>query len=231
MNETAAMLEARLVLVDRVRVVEQRLARAAYADTAAAMLRSVSHELGNSIQIVKLAAGEVARRSTQPEIAHLVEELVRAGDRSSELLAELFAAARPLERSTPGPSVGPAISSAVELARGAIAARVDIDCAIPDFVCTACTADEIEAMVIAMLLDASTATKIDLLVRERMIQSKRRVEIVRSDDRSVPPELDVGRALGGPLLVIAAVAKAVDGEVSIAPGRAGLELAIDLPVT
>jgi len=82
------------------------------------------------------------------------------------------------------------------------------------------SAEQLHALVLAMLLDSTDASRIRLLVRARTIGGKHHVQLIRDDDR------DEGEV---PALV-AALAAHAGGEASIAPGRDGMELAIELPV-
>jgi hypothetical protein len=252
MNNTARMLEARLRLVDRIRRVEYALARDEQANVAAGLMKGRSHELGNAIQIVKLSALELERRGQdRADLVELLGDLRQAADQATSLLAEMIEVARPPERTLAGPVVAHAVRAAVDLARAAVGVEIELRVDVDDTVHTRATAEELEAMVVAAMLDVSSpvpgaeqgATRMTLVVRERLIQNRRWVEILRVDDRPlVEPE---GRGDSGPhwdgdlaymfephslLHVVAAVAKHAGGDASIAPGRGGLELAIELPV-
>lgn len=254
MSETVRMLEARLRLIDRIRRVEHILARDEQATVATALLKGRTHALGNAVQIVKLSALELERRGQDREdLVELLGDLRQAAEQAGGLLAEMIAVARPPERTLAGPVVSHAVRAAVDLARPAIGAAIELRIELDDTVHTLATADELEAMIVAAMLDAASPTpgleqgamQLSLVVRERLIQNRRWVEILRVDDR--PQVVLDGRSESGPLHhwdgelahmfeppsllhVVASVAKQAGGDASIAPGRGGLELAIELPV-
>jgi signal transduction histidine kinase len=233
MIETAGMLQARLCLIERIRRVEHDLARDEQAKAAATLLRGRSHDLGNQIQIVKLAALELERRAgDRPELAELLADLRQAAERAAALLADLLAMARPPGRTVAGPAVSHALRAAVELARPALPGAIELSVELDDTASTLASSDELEAMVVAALLDAAAATRITLAARERVIQAKRWVEIVRVDDRQHLADGELEHVFEPPSLlhVVASAARRAGGEVSLGPGRGGLELAIELPV-
>lgn len=232
MNETAGMLEARLRLVDRIRRVEYTLARDEQAKVAAALMRGRSHDLGNQLQIVKLSALELERRAKdRPDLAELITDMRHAAEQAAATLGDLFAAARPSERQTPGPVVTSAVRAAVDLARPALAVTIELRIDLDDTVHTYASADELEAIILAAMLDATGATRLSIVVRERVIQQKRWVEILRIDDRQQFGDGDLAHMFEPHSLlhVIAGTAKLAGGEASLSPGRGGLELAIELP--
>ena len=233
MTETAGMLEARLRLLERIRRTEQELWRAEQARVAAQLMRGRSHELGNFMQIVKLSALEIDRRiGKEPELVELVADLRQTADQATALLADMFAAARPPDRMLLGPVMTNAVRAAVDLARPAIAAPIELRIDLDDTVHTYCTSEEIETIVIASLLDAASATRISLVLRERVIQNKRWVELLRNDNRQELADGELAHMFEPHSLlhVVVAAAKEAGGEASISPGRGGLELAVELPV-
>ncbi len=222
MHETAAMLEVRLALIDKIRMVERDLCREDLARTAAQLVRSHAHDLGNHIQIVKLAAMELERRGTSE--AELTADLRTGAEHASAALASLFRAIQAEPRTDPGPAVVPAVAAAAELAQGALAARFDLQAPAGEGACSHATGEELEAIVLAALLDARAATRITLVVRQREVEGKPWLELIRLDDRQ-------GDGHRTSLIEVAErVAVRSGGEVSLAPGRNGLELAIALPV-
>jgi hypothetical protein len=233
MNETAGMLQARLGLIDRVRRIEHVLARGEQARIAAQLMKGFSHELGNQVQIVKLAALELARRvESHADVGELIADMTASAETASGILMSMFAAARPEERLIVGPAVANAVRAAVDLARPAVAADIDLRIELGDGVQTYAPADELEALVLAAVLDAGTANRISVLLRERTIQSKRWVELLRLDDRHHLADGDYAHMFEPHSLlhVVAGVAKLAGGDASLAPGRGGLELAVELPV-
>lgn len=233
---TAAMLEARLALVERLRRVEHGFARAEQARAAAALVRGRSHTLGNAIQIVKLASLELEQRLAGtsappvvgPDTLELVRDLRGAADQATGVLDELFAAAQPEERTVAGAAVVPVVRAAVDLARPALAAPIALAVELDEAARTLATGDELEALVIASLLDAAAAVELALVVRARTIEGKPWIELIRMDDRAAPPD-DDALSPGGALHVVHAIAELCRGEVTLAPGRRGLELAVALP--
>jgi hypothetical protein len=233
MNETAGMLEARLRLIDRIRRVEHTLARDEQAKIAAALMKGRSHDLGNHIQIVKLSTLELERRAQdRADLVELLTDMRQAAEQATVLLADMFAAARPAERTQVGPVVTHTVRAAVDLARPAFAGNVELRIDLDDTVHTHSTAEELEAIVLAAMLDAVHANRITVVVRERVIQGKRWVEILRVDDRQQFGDGELAHMFEPHSLlhVIATAAKQAGGEASLSPGRGGLELAIELPV-
>lgn len=235
MNETARMLETRLRLLERIRRVEHTLAREEQAKIATQLMKGRSHDLGNLMQIVKLSALELERRAQSDERADLVElttDMRAAAEQATGVLADMFAAARPEERTLVGPVVTHTLRAAVELARPAFAGTIELRIDLDDTVHTYSSAEELEAMIVASILDAVHATRLSIIARERVIQSKRWVEILRIDDRQQFGDGELAHMFEPSSLLhtVASAAKEARGEVSLAPGRGGLELAIELPV-
>ena len=233
MNETAGMLEARLRLIDRIRRVEHQLARDEQAKIAAALMRGRSHDLGNHIQIVKLSSLELERRAQdRADLSELTTDMRQAAEQASALLAEMFAAARSPERSVVGPVVTHTVRAAVDFARPAFAGIMELRIDLDDTVHTHATAEELEAIVLASILDAIHANRMTIVVRERVIQGKRWVEILRIDDRQQFGDGELAHMFEPHSLlhVVATAAKQAGGEACLSPGRGGLELAIELAV-
>jgi hypothetical protein len=233
MNETAGMLEARLRLIDRIRRVEHALARDEQANAAAALMKGRSHDLGNHVQIVKLSSMELERRAAdRADLMELVTDMRQAAEQATAVLADMFAAARPRERTEVGPVVTHAIRAAVDQARAAFAGNVELRIDLDDTVHTRSSAEELEAIVLAAMLDAIHANRMAIVVRERVIQGKRWVEILRVDDRQQFGDGELAHMFeaGSLLHVVVSAAKQAGGEASLAPGRTGLELAVELPV-
>ena len=242
MNETAGMLEARLGLIDRIRRVEHSLAHVEQARVATALMNGRVHRLGNAFQIVQLSSLELARRLDRADVPangnddldtkELVREMRTAADQAVALLTEMIAATRDTERSAAGPVVTHTIRVAIDLARAAIAAPIELRVELDDNVHTYCTAEELETIVIAAVLDAANATKLTFVLRERRIQNKRWVELLRCDDRQQFNDGDLAHMFEPHALlhVVAGIARLAGGEASLAPGRGGLELAVELPI-
>jgi hypothetical protein len=229
-NATAEMLEVRAGLVERVRRVELGLARAAIAEEARSLLRGRSHELGNLVQIVKLATLELGRRLGDNQ-AELIGDLRTTADKASAVLTGLLAAAHPRERTEPGAKLVPVVRATLDELRPAIAAPIELVVELDAGVRTLATGDELDALVIAAGVEAAAATRIELTLRERPIRGKRWIQLLRTDDRRAVSEDALATALApfGPLAVVAAVADAAGGAASLSPGRTGPELAVELP--
>ena len=223
-REPAEVLEARLALVERVRRAELAAVRHELAREAAALLRGRSHDLGNAVQIVRLASLELSRRiegTVEDDVRELISDLRGAAEQATDVLGQLLAIARPEERTTPGAPVAATIRATIELARVALTLPVTLIADLAEDVCTRATAAELEAIVIAALLDTSNATRIALQVRVRTIEGRPWIELLRIDDRAEVTSFDPA---------IAAIAAPAAGEVTISEGRTGWELSIELPV-
>ena len=233
MNETAGMLEARLRLIERIRRVEHQLARDEHAKVAATLMNGRSHALGNHIQIVKLSSLELERRAQgRDDLVELLTDMRQAAEQATAVLADMFAATRPVERTDVGPIVTHAVRAAVDAARPAFAGDLELRIDLDDTVHTHSTAEELEAIVLAAMLDAMHVTRMTIVVRERVIQGKRWVEILRIDNRQQFGDGDLAHMFEpySLLHLVVTAAKHASGEASLAPGRSGLELAIELPV-
>ena len=232
MNETAGMLEARLGLIDRIRRVEYTLARDEQVRIAGALMRGRAHDLGNMVQIVKLSALELARRVPKDDIKELVADMSEAAENAATILADMISATRGYDRSLLGPAVAHVVRTAVDLVRPAIASSVELRVELADDVVSFAAADELEALVLCALLDAQQAVSITLVLRERMLQGKRWLELLRIDDRHHLADGELAHMFEPHsfLHVVAGVAKQAGGEVSLSPGRSGLELAVELPI-
>ena len=233
MNETAGMLEARLRLIDRIRRVEHTLARDEQAKIAAALMKGRSHDLGNHIQIVKLTAHELERRAKdRDDLVELITDMRQSAEQATALLAAMVAAAHPNDRVEVGPVVTNVVRAAVEQGRAAVPGSLDLRIDLDDTVHTFANAEELEAMVLAAILDAASSSRMTIVVRERLIQGRRWVEILRVDDRQQFGDGELAHMFEPHSLlhVVVGAAKLAGGEASLSPGRGGLELAIELPV-
>ncbi len=223
--DKAALLEARLALLQRVRAVEVVLTRHEHARAAAALVRGRSHELGNQVQIVRLASIELERRLAGGE-ADLLGDLRQAAEAANTALTGLLAAARPDDRNGyHGEPVVPVVRGALEQAQRATTVSLDLRVDIGDDLRTRATAEELEASVLAAVLEAtwgpSAASRLVLWVRQRQIEKRPWIELLAIADRA-PFEAALG--------VVRAAAQAAGGEASISEGREGVELVIELPV-
>jgi hypothetical protein len=219
------MLAERLALIERIRAAEHRLAAADRSRTAA-LIGSHVHALGNAIQVVELASVELARRAGDDAPSQLVD-LRGASVKASEALAAMLAATAIARRAAMGPPVAPIIRAAVELARPAIAAPIELELELIDDAQSRLDADELEAIVLACALDVADAPRLAFLLRERTIERDRWIELVRIDPIRT---LDLDVAPPSWLAIVAALAKLVGGELTLSAGRRGRELVFAWPL-
>jgi hypothetical protein len=208
----------RLALVERLRPLERAASRAAFERKAAELLRGRSHELGNHVQIVRLASLELEKRCAGPDIAELVGDLRTSAEQATTILHDLIAAARPVERTEPGPPVAHHVRAGAEAARAVVPGGLDIAIDLPADVRSLCSGDELEGLVIGALLDMPRAT---VQLRARTIGGKPWVQLLCIGARHDRVEYES---------FVEALASQAGGEVSVSPGRDGTELAIELPV-
>ncbi len=219
------MLAERLALIERIRAAEHRLAEADRSRTAA-LIGSHVHALGNAIQVVELASVELARRAGADAPSQLVD-LRGASVKASEALAAMLAATAIARRAAMGPPVAPIIRAAVELARPAIAAPIELELELEGGAQSRLDAEELEAIVLACALDVADAPRLAFLLRERTIERDRWIELVRIDPVGTL-ELDI--APPSWLAVVAVLAKLVGGELTLSAGRRGRELVLAWPL-
>lgn len=222
------VLAKRLELVERLRRAEYEVARDEQVRAAAALVRARTHALGNAIQIVRLASIEIERRA-DGAIAELVGDLRRGAEEATAVLGQLLADARPAERTVAGPPIAGVVRDTVELARGALLGRLEMRIDVPADARTACTADELEAMTLAMLLDVADAARLAVCARARTIGGAPWIELLRTHDGGGGEVEEAGEPPGR-LHLVERLAERVGGEVSLSAGRGGPELAIALPV-
>jgi hypothetical protein len=219
----------RLALVERQRRFEWQLAREVQTQVAARFVAGKTHDLLNLVQIVQLASLELERRCTA-DAGEFIADLRKAADDARHQLAELMAVARPEEVIVPGAPVGAAVTTAVETVRAASTIEVDLHLAVAPEVATRCSAEELTHMIYGLTLDAATAeagdaqSSIELFIRERTIDGKPWLEIVRG----------AGVELGGEhfdLQAVEAIAVKNGGELGHSERRGGgTELVVALPV-
>jgi len=234
-------INERLALVERQRRFEWELARDVHARVAARFVSGKTHDLLNLVQIVQLASLELSRRCSG-DAAEFIADLRKAAEDAQHQLAQLMAVARPDEVIVPGAHVGAAITSAVETVRAASTIAVDLHLAVQPDVTTRCTAAELAHLIYGLTLDAvahtpeptagsappsppSPPSPIELFVRERTIDGKPWLEIVRGA-RSV---IDSGEHFD--LRAVEAIAIKNGGELAQSERRGGgTELVVALPL-
>ena len=227
-------INERLVLVERQRRFEWELAREVYTRAAAQLVAGKTHNLLNLVQIIELAALELAQRD-DATTREILADLTKAAEDAKLQLTELMAVARPVEVVAPGARVGAAITSAVETVRTAGAIAVDLHLTVRAEVATRCSAAELEHLIYGLALDAvavdtgepppaEAPSPIELFVRERVIDGKPWLEIVRG--ARVAPSGD-----HFDLRTVEAIAHNNGGELARSERRGGgTELVVALPV-
>jgi hypothetical protein len=222
----------RLALVERQRRFEWQLARQVQTQVAARFVAGKTHDLLNLVQIVELAALELLRRCN-PDAEEFITDLRKAADDAKVQLRDLMAVARPEEIIVPGAHVGAAITAAVETVRAVSTIAVDLHLAVGPEVATRCSEEELAHVIYGLTLDVATAeaaalpqapSSIELFVRERTIDGKPWLEIVRG----------ALVELGGEhfdLQAVEAIAVKNGGELAHSERRGGgTELVVALPV-
>jgi hypothetical protein len=227
-------INERLALVERQRRFEWELAREVHTRAAARFVTGKTHDLLNLVQIVQLASLELSRRCG-PEAAEFIDDLAKAAKDAQQQLTELMAVARPEVVVVPGGPVGAAMMSAVATVRAASTIAVDLHLTVHPEVRTRCSTTELEHLIYGLTLDAvavdagepaagESANAIELFVRERTIDGKPWLEIVRG----------VPGGLGGEhfdLRAVEAIALKNGGELARSERRGGgTELVVALPL-
>lgn len=226
-------INERLALVERQRRFEWSLAREVQHKAAAGFVSGKTHDLLNLVQIVQLASHELTRRCP-PDALEFIEDLQRAAVDAQRQLTELMALARPDEIIAAGAPVGAAITAAVEVVRAASTIAVDLHLTISPDATTRCTADELAHLIYGVTLDAVAETTptdepaapsaIELFVRERTIDGKPWLEIVRGARVALDGEHFDLRA-------VEAIAIKNGGELAQSERRGGgTELVVALPL-
>ena len=129
--------------------------------------------------------------------------------------------ARPERVVVRGPAVGATVTRVLDEIRTAV--EVDLHLAVSAETATALSAAQLEHLVIALALDATDAPRIELYVRERMIDGKAWVEIVRGADATTGGD-------GFDLRAVELLAKVCGGELASSERRGGgTELVVAIP--
>jgi hypothetical protein len=212
--------DARLALAQKQRRFEWDLAREEQTRTAARLVAGKTHDLMNVVQIVQLASNELTNHCGEGG-KEFVNDLIRAAKDAQASLLSLMQLARPDHVTVRGPAVGATVTRVLEEIRTAM--EVDLHLAVSSETATELSAVQLEHLVIGMVLDAADAPRIELYVRDRTIDGKAWVELVRGAE--VPA--------GGDhfdLRSVEVLARAVGGELSSSDRRGGgTELVVALP--
>ena len=228
-------INERLALVERQRRFEWELAREVQSKIASRFVSGKTHDLLNLVQIVQLASLELTRRCP-PEALEFIEDLQKAAVDAQRQLSELMALARPDEVIAAGVPVGAAITAAVGVVRAASTIAVDLHLTISPDATTRCSADELAHVIYGVTLDAVSETAqldaepaaepspIELFIRERTIDGKPWLEIVRGARVALDGEHFDLRA-------VEAIAVKNGGELAQSERRGGgSELVVALPL-
>ncbi|MBA3457125.1 MAG: HAMP domain-containing histidine kinase [Deltaproteobacteria bacterium] len=168
--------DARLALAQKQRRFEWELAREEQTRTASKLVAGKTHDLLNLVQIVQLASAELGKHCSDAG-KEFVADLTRAATDAQATLLSLMQVARPDAVRVRGPAVGAIVTRVLEEIRTAV--EVDLHLAVSADTATSLTAEQLEHLVIGIALDAADAARIELYVRDRTIDGKGWVEIVR----------------------------------------------------
>ena len=206
----------------RQRHYEWDLARDAHATAAAKLVAGKTHDLSNLVQIVQLATGELARRCGD-DCREFLADLDRASVAAQTSLAQMMTMAWPEPAIARGVPVGVAITAAVDIMRSYVA--IDMHLAVDPETATRCMAEDLEHLVLGLALDVlGRVPRLELFVRERQIEGKPWVEIVRG-------ALSSSAIDGFELRVVEAIALRAGGELAVSERReGGTEVVVALPV-
>ncbi len=189
--------------------------------TALELVRRHSHDLFDHIQIVELASLELDRRTEGTPAHELVADVAAAGTALKHVVQRLIASATaPAEPPTDVAIAGEVVAAAIARAAPAITPPIALELASPA-ARVACSAEELEHLVVGLLVEAAAARTIALLVRERTIEDVAWLELVRTTE-VLSPDADE-------LRIVDAIAARAGGEVSRSEVRGGEELVVALP--
>lgn len=212
--------DARLALAQKQRRFEWELARAEQTRVAGKLVAGKTHDMLNVVQIVQLASAELAKRCGESG-KEFIDDLVRAAKDAQGQLSELMAIARPDAARVRGAPVGAVVTRVLDEIRTAV--EVDLHLAVSADTATALTAEQLEHLVIGLALDAADAPRIELFVRDRTIDNRAWVEIVRGAEVTADGDSFELRA-------VELLTKLGGGELASSERRGGgTELVVALP--
>lgn len=213
-------------LIERQRRFEWDLARTEQTRAAGQLVAGKTHDLLNLVQIVRLATSELEKRC-DPTGREFLDDLARASLDAEASLKQLMIVARPELVVAVGAPVGAAITAAVDELRPAIA--IDLTLALAPETTSALSERELLHLVIALALDAASAPRIELHVRERSIEGVQWIELVRGADT---PPFPASGPLPFDLRAVEVLVEHAGGELSSSERRGGgSELVVALPAT
>ena len=202
MSDDTTTMTARLAALARLRELEWNM--------HAARTRELAHDLRNLIQIAELTAATLKGKVPAP-----LDELVVEVDKvATTMKRELDA------RKGPFAPVAETIRSSIEMVR-TVVPELAVTYQLDDAAKTVLTAPELEQVVLSLFVDvAHGASKVDLLVRERVVDRAPWIELVCGFD-----------ANAAELRTISWIVERAGGEVSASERRGGgSEVAVALPV-
>jgi len=212
--------DAHLALAQKQRRFEWDLARDEQTRVAGKLVAGKTHDMLNVVQIVQLASAELAKHCSETG-KEFIEDLARAAKDAQAQLSSLMAIARPDVVVSRGAPVGAIVTRVLEEIRTAV--DVDLHLAVSADTATALTAEQLEHLVIGMALDAADSPRIELFVRDRTIDGRGWVEIVRGAET-------VAGGDSFDLRAVELLTKMAGGELSSSDRRGGgTELIVALP--
>jgi hypothetical protein len=210
---------ALLALVQRQRRFEWELARDEQARVAGQLVAGRTHDLLNLIQIVELAVFRLQHEGLGNDES--LAELTRASQSAATELQAMMDVARPEVVIARGAPVATAVTGIVDALREVATFELHVD--VASDTATRCATKDLEHLLIGLVLDAIDQ-RMALTIRERRIEGKPYVEIVRAT--AVEPPSD-----GHELRTVTAIVTRNGGEVATSERRGGgVELIVALPV-
>lgn len=212
-------MSALLALIQRQRRFEWELARDEQARVATALVGGRTHDLLNLIQVVELAVFRLRHDGVGAE--DTLDELTRTSRSATAQLQAMMAVARPELAIVRGAPVTAAVLAIVPTLREVANLEVHVDVSMET--ATRCSTAELEHLLIGLVLDAIDQ-RIALTIRERTIEGRPFVEIVRATSRE--PDNDRYE-----LKAVNAIAARNGGEVATSERRGGgVERVVALPM-
>lgn len=212
-------MSALVDLIQRQRRFEWTLARDEQTRVANRLVAGRTHDLLNLIQVVELAVFRLRHDGVGDE--DTLDELTRTAKSAAEQLQKMMNAARPETTITRGAPVAATVMALVSTLREVASFEVHVDVATDTT--TRCTAEELDHLLIGLVLDALDQ-RMALTIRERVIEAKPHVEIVRATAKE--PDGD-----GHELRAVTAIVERNGGELATSERRGGgVELIVSLPI-
>lgn len=211
------------------------------------LLTGVAHELNNPLSVVVGQSFMLGEETTDPGIAHRVEQIGSAANRCARIVRTFLAMAReqPLER-TPT-DLSEVVLTAVDVAAMSPALKsVNIETEIsPDLPMTLADEDQLSQVLVNLLLNAGQAMTDTSKpkIRVQALQSSGRIELSVSDNGPGVPEAlrprifepffttkDIGQGTGVGLALSQRIVEAHGGQIQLRPALKGAEFVLSIPV-